>query len=99
MLKERYYSTVEYADRYGKTNKELHLYCEIGKKPTIGDFIEAFQKIGLDLELNDFVNLTFKPRRPLASTVISVKVLRTIKDHTYRPTGSDMEASHRTGTR
>jgi hypothetical protein len=99
MLKERYYSTLEYADRYGKAIKELHIYCEIGKKPTVGDFIEAFQKIGLDLELNDFVNLTFKPKRPHATSLISVKVIRTVKDHTFKPVGTETEPSHRTGTR
>lgn len=100
MLKERYYSTVEYADRYGKANKELHIYCELGKKPTVGDFIEAFRKIGLDMELSDFVNLIFKPRRPHASPIISVKVLRTAKDHTFKPSGTDNEPpSQKTGTR
>ncbi|MEF3302878.1 hypothetical protein [Paenibacillus sp. GYB003] len=85
MLKERYYSTVEYVDRYGKTNKEMHIYCEVGKKPTVGDFIEAFQKAGLDVELKDFIDLTFKPKHPPSTSVISVRVLRTVKDHSFKP--------------
>ncbi|RKN82124.1 hypothetical protein [Paenibacillus ginsengarvi] len=85
MLKERYYSTVEYVDRYGKKSKEMHIYCELGKKPTIGDFIEAFKQEGLDVEISDFINLTFKPKNPQTAPIIMVKVLRTTKDHTFKP--------------
>ncbi|PYI52985.1 hypothetical protein [Paenibacillus flagellatus] len=85
MLKERYYSTVEFMDRFGKANREMAIYCEVGKKPTIGDFIEAFKKSGLDMELSDFANLTFKPRRPSEAPVLSLRVIRTMKDHTFKP--------------
>lgn len=85
MLKERYYSTVEYFDRFGKVSKQIDIYCELGKKPTVGDFVEAFKNSGHEVELTDFLNLTFKPRQPLATSVTSIKVVRTIKDHTFKP--------------
>lgn len=93
MLKERYYSTVEYTDRFGKTNKEMHIYCDLGNKPTIGDFIDAFREQGIDVELSDFINLIFKPKKTLASTIISVKIMRTVKDHTFRPVASETKTA------
>ena len=45
-MKERYYSTIEFVDRYGKANKEVTVYTDLGKRPTVGDFIEAFRSNG-----------------------------------------------------
>ncbi|MDF2723812.1 MAG: hypothetical protein K0Q59_3487 [Paenibacillus sp.] len=89
MLMERYYSTAEYTDRHGKTNKEMHIYCELGKKPTIGNFIETFHRMGIEVELSDFINLIFKPKSPFTTSVTSIRILRTVKDHTYKPTASE----------
>jgi hypothetical protein len=80
LLKERYFSTVEYTDRYGKTMKELVVFSEIGKKPTIGDFIQAFKESGIDVELYDFINMIFKPSGPDQSPIISIRVVRTMRD-------------------
>ena len=82
-MKERYASTVEYVDRYGKAIKELMVYTEFGKKPTIGDFIEAFKNQGLEVELRDFTNMIFKPIDPVSTPVISLRIIRTLKDFTY----------------
>jgi hypothetical protein len=83
LLKEKYYSTIEYIDRYGKANKELIVYSELGKKPTIGDFIQSLNELGLYMEIKDFINLIFKPIDPANSSVVSIRIIRTIKDHTY----------------
>ena len=82
-MKERYASTVEYVDRYGKANKEVMVYSEFGKRPTIGDLIDAFKEIGLDVELKDFINMIFKPVDPVSTHVISLRIIRTLKDFTY----------------
>ncbi|GGF90347.1 hypothetical protein [Paenibacillus abyssi] len=82
-MKERYYSTVEYTDRYGKANKGFEIYSELGKKPTIGDYVDAFKQSGFDVDITDFLNMTFKPKDPANSSFISLRVLRTFKDYTY----------------
>jgi hypothetical protein len=82
---ERYFSTVEFTDRYGTVNKEFHIYSEHGKQPTIGDFTIAFKKSGFEVEIKDFINMTFKPKDPSTANVISLKVIRTFRDFTYSP--------------
>ncbi|CAM4325374.1 hypothetical protein [Paenibacillus tarimensis] len=82
-MKERFYTTVEYTDRYGRTIKEFTVYAESGKKPTIGDFTEAFHKAGLDVDISDFISMTFKPRQPQNTPLKSLRVIRTLHDYTY----------------
>ena len=91
-MKERYYSTIEFVDRYGKANKEVAVYTELGKRPTVGDFIEAFRSNGLDVELKDFVSMVFKPVNPSTSPIISLRIIRTLKDHTYSNSSYDRTA-------
>lgn len=82
-MKDRYVSTIEYTDRYGRANKELLVYTKFGKKPTIGDFIETFKENGLEVELKDFINMIFRPIDPTKTPVISLRIIRTLKDFTY----------------
>lgn len=82
-LLEKYYSTVEYTDRYGKVNRQFELYCESGKKPTIGDFLEAFRKAGLEMDITDFREMIFRPKHPATSEVISIRVMRTFRCYEY----------------
>jgi hypothetical protein len=77
MIKKLYYSNVEYVDRFGKSNREFQVYCDPDRKPNIGDFLETFKKAGYDMELTDFSNLTFKPKDPVTTPVISLRIIRT----------------------
>ncbi|UJF35007.1 hypothetical protein [Paenibacillus hexagrammi] len=85
MLKDRYYSTVEYTDRFGANNREFLIYCPKGQKPTIGDFLEAFQEAGYDMEIKDYVTMTFKPKDTTTTNLISLRIIRTIRDYSYTP--------------
>jgi hypothetical protein len=58
--------------------RDITLECEPGKKPTVGDFIEAFKREGLELQITDFTNMTFKPVDPTSSPVISLRIVRTV---------------------
>ncbi|PZD95804.1 hypothetical protein DNH61_10135 [Paenibacillus sambharensis] len=87
-MRERYYTTVEHIDRYGRTIKEFTVYAELGKKPTIGDFTEAFRKAGLDVDISDFISMTFKPRKPENTPLKSLRIIRTLHDHTYNSSKS-----------
>lgn len=58
--------------------RDITLECEPGKKPTIGDFIDAFKREGLDLVITDLPNMTFKPVDPVTSPVISLRIVRTV---------------------
>jgi hypothetical protein len=84
-MKERFISTVEFIDRYGRANKEVKVYTNYGKKPTIGDFINAFKDQGLEVELKDITNtnMIFRPIDPVTTPVISLRIIRTLKDFTY----------------
>lgn len=84
-MKERYFSTVEYVDRYGKANRQYPVYGKAGTKLTIGDFIQAFRESGLEVEIVDFGTMTFKPTNAAQSSLISLRVIRTLKDYTYKP--------------
>jgi hypothetical protein len=86
MARERYFSTVEYLDRFGRANRQLEVFSNKGKMPNIGDLIEAFSQVGLDVEIKDFITMTFKPKDPTKTHVISLKVIRTIRDYSYKPT-------------
>jgi hypothetical protein len=81
MKQERYHSTVEYTDRLGTVNREFTIYSKIGKEPTIGDFTEAFRKSGFDVEINDFITMTFRPKDPNDNQLVSLKVLKTFRDY------------------
>jgi hypothetical protein len=81
MKQERYHSTVEYTDRFGTVNREFTIYTEIGKEPTIGDFTEAFRKSGFDVEINDFISMTFRTKDPDDTHVVSLKVMKTFRDY------------------
>ena len=84
-MKERYISTIEFVDVYGKANKELFVECEYGFRPRVGDFVHAFkQEKGLEVELKDFINMTFVPIDRTKTSVISMRVIRTLKDFTYK---------------
>ncbi|HUC90485.1 MAG TPA: hypothetical protein VMS09_00490 [Paenibacillus sp.] len=74
-----YQSVVEYIDKYGQSNKEIRITCEPGKRPTIGDFIGAFRQWGLEMELSDLTTMTFKPKNPMSTTVISLRIIRTVQ--------------------
>jgi hypothetical protein len=78
-MKERYYATFEYVDRYGNEIKELEIFSELGKAPSIGDYLEAFQKQGHSMEIKDFTRMTFKPTDPHNTPVISFRVVRAFK--------------------
>ncbi|TYP79467.1 hypothetical protein [Paenibacillus methanolicus] len=82
-MKERFYATVECAERYGTANKQFELYCEFGKMPSIGDYVEAFRRKGHELEITDFITMTFKPVNPSQSPVIAYRVIRALKDHSF----------------
>jgi hypothetical protein len=58
--------------------RDITLECEPGKRPTIGDFLDAFKREGLELQLTDFTSMTFKPVDPVASPVISLRIVRTV---------------------
>jgi ribosomal protein S12 methylthiotransferase accessory factor YcaO len=74
----RYQAVLEQVDRYGRKMRDITLECQPGKKPTIADFVEAFRREGLELELTDFPSMTFKPVDPVNSPVISLRVVRTV---------------------
>lgn len=78
MVVTRYQAVLEQCDRYGRKLRDIMLECEPGKQPTIGDFIAAFRREGLEMELYDFPNMTFKPVDPAASPVISLRIVRTV---------------------
>ncbi|MCD1258428.1 hypothetical protein B5M42_006185 [Paenibacillus athensensis] len=82
-MKDRYFSTVETTDRFGTKNREFLIYSDKGKKPTIGDFVDAFMQTGLDVEIKDFVSMMFKPKDPTTTPIISLRVIRTIRDYSY----------------
>jgi hypothetical protein len=84
-LKQRYYTTVEFIDRYGKANRELSVYCDLGQKPTIGDFLEAFRCAGMEMDITDFARMIFKPKDPARSPIISLRVIRTYQDYLHKP--------------
>ncbi|MBD2847745.1 hypothetical protein IDH44_21340 [Paenibacillus sp. IB182496] len=80
-MKERYYSTVEYTDRFGKANRRFEIYADEGAKPTIGDYVDAFARSGMDVQITDFLDMIFKPTDPAISPLISLRVIRTLKDY------------------
>ena len=77
-VKNRYQAIVEQWDRYGKQMKELTIECDLGKRPTIGDYMEAFKKEGFDVTITDFTNMTFKPKDPASTPVTSLRIVRTV---------------------
>ena len=78
MVVTRYQAVLEQVDRFGRKMRDITLECEPGKKPTIGDFVEAFRREGMELEITDFPSMTFKPVDPIQSSVISLRVVRTV---------------------
>jgi hypothetical protein len=93
MSKERYFSTVEYTDRFGKVNKQFMIFSDKGKMPTIGDFVESFRHSGFEVEIKDFVTMTFKPKDPTTTNIISLRVIRTIRDYSYYPNSANKQIS------
>lgn len=77
-VKSRYQAIYEIWDRYGRQTKELLIECEHGKRPTIGDYMEAFKREGLDMTITDFTSMSFKPKDPAATPVSSVRIIRTV---------------------
>ncbi|WP_433942967.1 hypothetical protein [Paenibacillus sp. SN-8-1] len=82
-MKDRYYVTVEIQDRINKVRKELEVFSEVGKLPVISDYLESFKKEGHLMEIKDFIEMKFRPTNPAESPVISIKVIRAMKDHSY----------------
>jgi len=78
VVSTRYQAILEQWDRYGRKMRDIMLECEPGKRPTIGDFIEAFRREGLEVQLTDFTSMTFKPVDPVASPIISLRIVRTV---------------------
>lgn len=78
MVVTRYQAVLEEWDRYGRKMRDITLECEVGKRPTIGDFIEAFRREGLELQITDFASMTFKPVDPVTSPIISLRIVRTV---------------------
>lgn len=77
-MRTRYQAVVEQWDRYGRKLRDVVLECESGKRPTIGDYIEVFKREGLELQITDLTNMTFKPVDPTMSPIISLRVVRTV---------------------
>lgn len=82
-MKDRYYVTVEVQDRVDKVRKELEVFSEMGKLPAISDYLDSFQKEGHLMEIKDFIEMMFRPLNQAQSSVVSIKVIRAMKDHSY----------------
>ena len=78
MVVTRYQAVLEQWDRYGRKVRDITLECDSNRGPTVGDFIEAFRREGLDVQITDFVDMTFKPVDPASSPVISLRIVRTV---------------------
>ncbi|MDB5055362.1 MAG: hypothetical protein JWM44_3412 [Bacilli bacterium] len=87
-MKDKFISLVEYINRVKSSNKELMVYCEAGKNPCIGDFVDAFKEQDLDMELKDFISMTFTAKNLFSTDIISARIIKTSKDFTYRDTNS-----------
>lgn len=74
----RYQAIYELWDRNGRQTKDLVMECDAGRQPTVGDYLEALKREGLDLMLTDYTNMTFRPEEPSAAPVTSVRILRTV---------------------
>ncbi|RUT35619.1 hypothetical protein EJP77_00940 [Paenibacillus zeisoli] len=88
-MKDRYYVTVEIQDRLGKGRKELEVFSEMGKLPAISDYLDCFRKEGHNMEIKDFIEMMFRPLNPAQSSVISLKVIRALKDQSYHTNNSE----------
>lgn len=84
---DRYFVTIEAIGYFGVKNEQLPLLVEKGKLPTVGGYTRLIkEQYKEDVELiNITPQMEFRVRMPQPKGVRLFKVLRMMRDFTYKP--------------
>jgi len=85
MNKDKFISVIETTtDNNAKISKEMKVYCDIGKTPSVGNFVEAIlNELGIEVEINNFITMTFVPVDRFSTEINSIRIVRTYRDVSF----------------
>ncbi|MCR8633661.1 hypothetical protein [Paenibacillus radicis (ex Xue et al. 2023)] len=94
---ERYVTTIEILEKYGARTTHLEILIELGKVPSVKDYIDLFrEQLGVETEIKDintmphfdkqrYYLMDFRVLEGATQELRGIRVLRTSKDFTYTP--------------